>query len=207
MQNSLSINAIGILECISWRYNYNVYKMQVKISKTDALEIIENAMSWLVVFAMLIYGGAKIVQFDGAADSAKPVSELTGMELMWAFYGYSVVYAIILGLLEITGAILIFFKKTRIIGCLFTSTILINIIIQDIIFDVNKGALRAAILYQILLLGILFLNKQKVMQGIKCLLNIQKKEGAIINMWVKFVLAFMLFVVLRVAEYYMTRME
>jgi hypothetical protein len=27
----------------------------------------ENTISWIVVFAMFIYGGAKIFQFDGAS--------------------------------------------------------------------------------------------------------------------------------------------
>ena len=70
----------------------------MKFDRKDRVEIFENAISWIVVFAMFIYGGAKILQFDGASEIDKTVSEMTGMELMWAFYGYSKSYAIILGL-------------------------------------------------------------------------------------------------------------
>ena len=42
---------------------------------------------------MFIYGGGKLIQFDGAAKIDKTVLELTGMELMWAFYGYSKSFA------------------------------------------------------------------------------------------------------------------
>src|SRR5690606_27977531 len=110
--------------------------LQMKLNKKDKIEIFENAISWVVVLAMLVYGGAKLVQFDGAAQIEKTVSELTGMELMWAFYGYSKAFAMTIGVFEIIGAILILIKRTRIIGCLFTSTILVNIILQDIFFEV-----------------------------------------------------------------------
>jgi heme/copper-type cytochrome/quinol oxidase subunit 2 len=66
----------------------------MNFDKKDKLEIFENAISWIIVLAMFIYGGAKIIQFDGAAEIDKTVSELTGMELMWAFYGYSKSFAI-----------------------------------------------------------------------------------------------------------------
>ncbi|MFI1770244.1 MauE/DoxX family redox-associated membrane protein, partial [Thalassobellus citreus] len=120
----------------------------MNLNKKDKIEIFENAISWIIVFAMFIYGGAKLIQFDGAAEIDKTVSELSGMELMWAFYGYSKSFAMTLGIFEIIGGILILIKKTRIIGCLFTSTILVNVIFQDIYFGVHLGALKAAILYQ-----------------------------------------------------------
>ena len=78
----------------------------MNFNKEDKIEIIENAISWIVVLALFIYGGGKLIQFDGAADIDKTVSELTGMELMWAFYGYSKSFAMTLGILEMIGGIL-----------------------------------------------------------------------------------------------------
>src|SRR6056297_3191197 len=117
----------------------------MNFNKKDKIEIFENAISWIVVLAMFIYGGGKLFQFAGAADIDKTVSEMTGMELMWAFYGYSKSFSITLGIFELIGGILILIKITRIIGCLFTSTILVNVIFQDIYFGVHYGALRAAL--------------------------------------------------------------
>ena len=54
----------------------------MKFDKKDKIEIVENAISWIVVFAMFIYGGAKLFQFDGALGIDKTVSQMTGMELM-----------------------------------------------------------------------------------------------------------------------------
>ena len=46
-------------------------------SREDKIEIFENAISWIVVFAMFVYGGAKIIQFNGASAIEKSVPELT----------------------------------------------------------------------------------------------------------------------------------
>lgn len=176
-------------------------------SKKDKIEIFENAISWIVVFAMFVYGGAKTIQFDEAYEIQKNVSEMTGMELMWAFYGYSKPYALTLGLIEIIGGILILVKKTRIIGCLFVSTILINVIFQDIYFDVHLGALKASLLYEFLVLIILWLNRVKLIESIKILINSDKPEQSKIKLFVKLFFAFVLFIILRIVEYYITIFE
>jgi len=176
----------------------------MNFNKEDKIEIIENAISWIVVLAMFIYGGGKLIQFDGAPEIDKTVSELTGMELMWAFYGYSKSFAMTLGILEMIGGILILIKKTRIIGCVFTSTILVNIILQDIYFGVHLGALKAAVLYQILILIILWLNKEKLIRSIKVLLEYKKIEQPKIKLFTKLLIAFGVFIILRILEYYLT---
>ena len=176
----------------------------MNFNKEDKIEIIENAISWIVVLAMFIYGGGKLIQFDGAIEIDKTVSELTGMELMWAFYSYSKSFAMTLGIIEIIGGILILIKKTRIIGCLLTSTILVNVIFQDIYFGVHLGALKAAILYQILILIILWLNKEKLIRGIKILLESNKIEQPKMKLFIKLLIAFGVFIILRILEYYLT---
>lgn len=175
----------------------------MQLTKQDQYDIFENAISWIVVFGMFIYGGAKGVQFGNATLPDKFVSEMTGMELMWAFYGYSKPFALTIGALEIIGGFLILFKKTRLIGCIFTSTILINIILQDYFYDVHMGALKAALLYQSILLFILWLNRERVIAGIKQLfLHANTKINK--QLILKLGLAFILFVLLRIGEYWIT---
>lgn len=175
----------------------------MNFTRKDKIEIFENAISWIVAFAMLVYGGAKIIQFDDATHIDKIVSEMTGMELMWAFYGYSKSYAIILGLMEIIGGIMILMKRTRIIACLFLSTILVNVILQDIFFEISFGALKAALLYQILILIILWINKEQLIQAVKELMTTKKYEKSK-NIFLKLIITFGLFVIFRLLEYFIT---
>ena len=77
----------------------------MKLEKKDRTEILENAFTYIVVFAMFVYGIGKMVQFDGALKTNKSVSEMTGQQLMWAFYGYSKLFVLIFGGFEIFGSI------------------------------------------------------------------------------------------------------
>ncbi len=176
----------------------------MNLTKKDKIEIFENAISWIVVIAMFIYGGGKLVQFDSVAEINKTVSEMTGMELMWAFYGYSKPFAITLGFFELFGGFLILIKRTRIIGCLFTSSILVNVIIQDIYFEVHLGALKAAILYQLLIFIILLFNKEKLISSIKTLLKSDKIEQTKTKFFIKTAIALGIFISLRILEYFIT---
>lgn len=176
----------------------------MNLTKEDKIEIFENAISWIVVMAMFVYGGGKLIQFGDVAEIDKPVSEMNGMELMWAFYGYSKSFAITLGVFELIGGLLILINRTRIIGCLFTSTILVNVIFQDIYFGVHLGALKAAIIYQLLILIILLLNKEKLMTSIKTLLKSDKTEQTKTKFFIKILIAFGIFIGLRIIEYFIT---
>lgn len=176
----------------------------MNFSKKEKVEIVENAITWIVTFAMFAYGGGKIVQFDGAIEIGKTVTQMTGMQLMWAFYGYSKAYALTIGFLEISGGILLLIKRTRIIGCLLLSTLLVNIILQDIYFEVHIGALKTAILYQFLILIILWLNKERLIQSLKLLINPIIVEKSKTKFFLKLLIAFILFVLLRITEYYIT---
>ncbi|WMN07510.1 hypothetical protein [Marivirga arenosa] len=177
----------------------------MNFSKKDKIEIFENAISWVVVMAMFIYGGGKMVQFVDAVDPSKTVAEMTGMELMWAFYSYSKSFVITLGIFEVIGGVLILIKRTRLLGCLFITAILFNVILQDIYFGVHLGALKAAILYQILILIILWLNKEKIIKSIKILMTSEQRATQTKRkVFTKLLLAFGIFVVVRVFEYYIT---
>lgn len=176
----------------------------MKLEKKDILEILENSFCYVVVLAMFAYGIGKLIQFNGAIETNKNVSEMTGMQIMWAFYSYSKSFAIILGIFEITGGILMLIKRTRIFGCLFVTTILINVILQDIFYDVNIGALRAALIYQFLILGILWFNRLKLIQSFKLIISSNSLKEPRNKFAIKLFMSILLFVIIRVLEFYVT---
>ncbi|MEZ5058186.1 MAG: hypothetical protein R2879_14220 [Saprospiraceae bacterium] len=173
-------------------------------SKIEFKSILETALAWKVVLAMLAYGVGKYVQFEGAYDPDKIIGELTGMQLMWAFYGYSRPFVLLMGVLEITGAMLLFFKKTRLLGAFFLSSILINVILQDIFYDVNKGALIAACFYQLSLFVIMYLNKDSIIMAIKALIPKVKTNLFFKEKLFQYGMAFLLFLLLFGLEFWMT---
>lgn len=174
------------------------------LTRKNWLQILENALAYIIVFAMLAYGVGKMVQFKHAQHVSTPVSELSGMQLMWAFYGYSRPFVLTLGALEIIGGLLILIKRFRLIGCLMVSSILINVILQDIFYDVNIGALRAAILYQIAIIIIFIINKQIVIDVWKKLIQTNITQQNLKEKLYVIIVSTLLFVLFRIIEYYIT---
>jgi len=164
--------------------------------------ILENAMSWIVVFALLAYGIGKHVQFGEEVNMN--ISDMSNMQLMWAFYARSKAFAITIGIFEVIAGLLIFFRKTRIIGCLFATTILVNIILQDIFYDVHKGALFAAVLYQSIIIVILLMHRDRLTKAFHALIDTGIGLELNLKFLINSILTFLLFIIFRILESYAT---
>lgn len=174
------------------------------LDKKDALDILETAAAWLVAVSMFLYGFGKVVQFGNMAALDTPVSQLTGMQLMWAFYGHSKAYALVLGAFEVLGGLLLLFRKTRLLGCLLLTAILFNVILQDIFYGVNAGALRAAIIYQGLVACILWRNRAALVLVFRALTARASEQEDKKKTLAKVLLAFAALVLLKMLEMYGT---
>ncbi len=149
-----------------------------KLNKSDFFKgLLESVLVIYVSSSMFLYGALKYMQFGEAPYANEIVKNLTNMELMWAFYGRTLTFPIIIGLFELLGAGLLVLRKTRIIGCFILTGILINIIIQDIIYDVLWWALASAIAYQSIILYILWIHRFEVIKAFKIINNISGKKS------------------------------
>jgi hypothetical protein len=173
-----------------------------KLSSRDYRYVFEMGLVLSVAFSMFMYGIGKPVQFKTNLDLEKPVSALTGMELMWAFYGYSKIYPLIIGAVEIIGACLLVFRKTRLIGGLIITTVLLNVILQDLFYGVHVGALKAAIFYQISILIIFGLNRKLIAAVVAYYFQELKTQTQQKNAYI-FVLAGLGAVLLKLLERYL----
>lgn len=176
----------------------------LQLNKKDIIEIIEYGAVLSVCASMYAYGFGKYFQFGNAAKIATPISEATGMQLMWAFYGYSLPFALFLGAMEVLGGTLLLFHKTRIIGCLLLTGVLSNIIIQDIVFEINEGALYAAIIYQSLILIILFIRHKPLIDGIKVLSAIHWAKKGNKSLVIKILLVLLVAFLFKALEFYLS---
>ena len=82
-----------------------------------------------------MYGSSKLahLQFNLAAQLApRPVGSLNGYELTWFYYGYSRIYACILGLMQVAGATLLLFRKTTLLGALLMLPVMANIVLINV---------------------------------------------------------------------------
>lgn len=136
----------------------------------DIHKSIELACALVVATALFAYGAGKTVQFS-APPPDTALGDLSPMQLMWAFYAHSLPFALFIGVMEVLGGLLLLVPRTRIIGGLLLTGILTNIILQDIFYEVNVGALRAALLYQGLTLVVLWYRRATLISGVRTLVQ------------------------------------
>ncbi|WP_108804504.1 DoxX family protein [Aquimarina sp. Aq107] len=158
-------------------------------------KITERTLRYFVAFFIFVYGAAKPLQFkndNGFPD--KLVNELTGMELMWSFFGYTQAIPIIIGILQVTGALLLLSKRTKIIGTLLLLPIMTNIVLFDIFYDVNTGATMNAIVFLVILIILLFFERKKMIKIFKMItLKTPKDDNRIPLFVISAILASLLF--------------
>ena len=162
-------------------------------------EKIQYTIKWIIIFivsiSMIVYGVTKPIQFSDFSNSTN-VNVSEGHKIMWSFYSYSLTYPLIIGFFEILGGISLLSNRSRIFGCILLTIILSNIIIQDYIYEIV--ALKSAIFYQILVVIILFFDKEKLKRVIKVLFTTSKFSKNLILIIIALLIA--LFV-----KYYETR--
>ncbi|MGG5208671.1 MauE/DoxX family redox-associated membrane protein [Chryseobacterium sp. MIQD13] len=140
------------------------------LKKNDFLTVLEWSCCLYVAGMMILFGAGKYQQFSHSVNE-----KFKGMKIMWDFYSYSKPFVITLGLFEILGAVLLIIPKTRIIGCLFLTSLLTNVILQDYFYDVP--AIFGAITLQLIVFFILWLNRVPVINGIKAFTQVSKRIG------------------------------
>ena len=162
-------------------------------------EKIQYTIKWTIIFivsiSMIVYGVTKPIQFSDFSNSTN-VNVSEGHKIMWSFYSYSLTYPLIIGFFEILGGLSLLSNRSRIFGCILLTIILSNIIIQDYIYEIV--ALKSAIFYQILVVIILFFDKEKLKRVIKVLFTTSKFSKNLILIIIALIIA--LFV-----KYYETR--
>ena len=162
-------------------------------------EKIQYTIKWTIIFivsiSMIVYGVTKPIQFSDFSNSTN-VNVSEGHKIIWSFYSYSLTYPLIIGFFEILGGISLLSNRSRIFGCILLTIILSNIIIQDYIYEIV--ALKSAIFYQILVVIILFFDKEKLKRVIKVLFTTSKFSKNLILIIIALIIA--LFV-----KYYETR--
>ncbi|MDR2236301.1 MAG: DoxX family protein [Chryseobacterium sp.] len=138
------------------------------LKKNDFINILEWSCCLYVAGMMILFGIGKYDQFNHSVSD-----KFKGMKMMWEFYSYSKPFVITLGLFEVLGAVLLIIPKTRIIGCLFLTSLLTNVILQDYFYEVP--AIFGAITLQLIIFFILWLNRVAVIDGFKAFTHISKR--------------------------------
>lgn len=112
---------------------------------------------WLRVYVrfglgmtMIEYGGLKIVPSQFPPPSLdrlmQPFGDASPMGLLWTFMGASAPYTIFAGLTEWLGGVLLFFRRTALLGALVSIGALTNVVMLNFCYDVPVKLFSAHLL-------------------------------------------------------------
>lgn len=103
------------------------------------LDWLRYACAWFLYF----YGISKLTGHQlvvPAWVAQKPISSLDGFTLTWYYFGYSHAYKYILGLIQVSAASLLLFRKTTLLAALLIVPMMANIVLINIFYRIVAGA-------------------------------------------------------------------
>lgn len=123
-------------------------------------------LRYLSAFLLLLYGSSKLLgkQFSVAPELAlRPVGSLSGYQLVWYYYGYSHVYATLLGLIQLAGAALLLFRKSALLGAAVLLPVMTNILLINLFFFIAWGAVCTSALIFASMLALLWHDRHALL--------------------------------------------
>jgi hypothetical protein len=176
------------------------------LSKQTLLSHLELAARIYAAIKLSIYGLGKIVggQFYQneipEAVNSLPISELSGFDLAWTFFGYSFGYILFIGGTQLLGSIMLLFQRTKILGAAILIPVLLNIIVLDYFYEISTGAMLSAISYLLAISFVLVYNRDRVIEAVKSVLVKNEETHPLKQKVTRVVIAFAFLVVLMFLE-------
>ncbi|WP_184549104.1 hypothetical protein [Mucilaginibacter sp. FT3.2] len=109
-----------------------------------------GVMRYFIAYEIAVYGFAKILQTQFSRVYSRddiPVGDLTGFELTWNYFGHSYTFAVILGLLQIGGSIMLLFRRTTLLGACILLPVMVNIVLLNIFYEISNGAFVNSLIF------------------------------------------------------------
>jgi len=147
----------------------------MKFSSKIDLKLVELTWRIFTAFYMFRYAMVKLngQQFAyGKSLYNKTINELSGLDLMWAFFSYSPTFSNIIACFQIIGGLLLLFNRTKLIAVYILFPILLNILLIDI-FYAGYPILEAIInvsFYILVLIFVCYNERSKLSQVLNVLL-------------------------------------
>lgn len=152
---------LGLIAPLFWLPVWVWLEKRKALDSRVVISRLQEGIAYLTGFGIAIFGWKKILhlQFRVPISFAdRPASQLDGETLTWFYFGHSYIFGCIVGLLQIAGALLLFFRRTRLAGAIVLFPVMLNILLINIFYQMNAGALLQSILLTLGLIYILGLH-------------------------------------------------
>ncbi len=95
---------------------------------------------YYLAYILFVYGFVKVIKLQFPHPSLdrliEPFGDSSPMGLAWTFIGYSSGYNVFIGGAEVLAGILLFFKRTTLVGSLVAMSVMANVAAMNIFYDI-----------------------------------------------------------------------
>lgn len=134
----LVITLLFFISFLSYTFIFLRQRVKNHAEPLSLLIFWQNALRYIIALDMSVFGICKFfrIQFNTPlALLDNPFNTLADDDLMWAFFGHSYVYTLLIGAIELTGALLLLFRNTRLLGVFTLLPVALNIFFLDIFYN------------------------------------------------------------------------
>ena len=127
-----------------------------KTNNPSTLAFWQGLIRYGVAFDLAEFGWAKICHRQLVMPMSKldlPYNSFSPSDLFWNFFSYSYLFGCIIAALQIAGAMLLLFHRTRLVGVFILLPVLANILLMDIFYQIGYSVVVHA---SIMMAGILY---------------------------------------------------
>lgn len=140
--------AAAIIYVIIWQIR--------KTNRPATLAFWQGLIRYGVAFDLAEFGWTKICRLQLVIPMSKldlPYRSFSPSELFWNFFSHSYLFDCIIGGLQIVGAMLLLFRRTRLVGVFVRLPVLANILLMDIFYQIGDSVVVHA---SIMMAGVLY---------------------------------------------------
>lgn len=140
--------AAAIIYAVFWQFR--------KTNNPATLAFWQGVIRYGVAYDLASFGLEKLFHLQLVISQSKldmPLSSLSSQDLFWAFFSHSYPFACIIAALQILGAMLLLFRRTRLVGAFVLLPVLANILLMDIFYEIGTSVVIHA---SIMLSGTLY---------------------------------------------------
>jgi hypothetical protein len=152
-----SMVGISFIASLVYPFIWQYREGKTAVNSTRILGFIYSIIRYSVAFNLCRFGWIKLfgLQFNVPESIAsQPMNQVSGEWLTWFYFGHSVTFGVIVAVIQIGGAYLLLFRRTLLLGSIILFSFMLNLMLINIFYDMNLGALLQSV---ILTIGVLFL--------------------------------------------------
>lgn len=161
-----SLVALALLSSLVFPFIWH-YRERKQPGNSDRIyAVLFTIIRYSIAFNIASFGWKKIfgLQFIVPTEIAsQPMNQQPGETLTWYYFGYSHTFGTLIAITQLVGAYFLLFRKTFLLSCLVLFTLMLNIALVNIFYEMNAGASTQGVILTLGLLFLLLTEYQKLM--------------------------------------------